>query len=187
VDATKTTFDNLAEKYAGMVAERKDLILKEIDNIELDEFKIPTGLPIPFRDELIILPIMRGETKTSSGIIIPAGSAANEANARKMGIICRIGPMVTLPVKLGMKVYFDPTARYFQINAVDFNVYLLMLQHHILAAVTPDSYPVPEYYTKEQERMIERKEGYQNMLNDNAKIIGEESDGHFEIKQGKVL
>jgi co-chaperonin GroES (HSP10) len=178
---------NLEEKNAAMVAERKDLLLKEIDNLELDNFNIPSGLPIPFRDELIILPVMQGETKTSSGIIIPSGSVTNPANTRKMGIVCRIGPMVTLPVKLGMKVYFDPTGRYFQLNAVDFNVYLLMLQHHILAAVTPDSYPVPEYYTREQERMIDRKEGYQNMIDDNARKLGEESDGHIEIQQGKVL
>jgi len=178
---------NLEEKNAAIVAERKDSLLKEIDGLKLDNFNIPTGLPIPFRDEVIVLPVMRTEKVTSSGIIIPGGSAANPANARQMGIICRIGPLVTLPVKLGMKVYFDPTGRYFQINGNDMNVYLLMLQHHIFAAVTPDSYPVPEYYTKEQERMIERKEGYQNLLDSNAKQMGEESDGHVEIKNGTYI
>lgn len=173
---------SLEEKMKKEVAARKEAILKEIHELELDNFQVPEGLPIPYRDALVVLPIQQNETKRASGIIIPAGHIGDPANSKKMGIVCRIGPDVTLPVTIGSKVYFDSSARYFNINGNDTNVYLLMYQHHIFAAVTPGSYPVPSYYTREQERMIERREGLARVAQDEANKIGEESDGKIIIK-----
>jgi len=147
-----------------MKKDKLPTVLEEIDSLELSDFQPPKGLIIPFRDEVIILPIMQNETKRASGIVLLANG--NTANDRKIGIVARLGPSVSLPIKIGMKIAFEPRGNYFRFNGTDGNEYLLMLQHHIYGAVTPETYIVPEFKDKIEKRNDARKEGIANKLKD---------------------
>lgn len=164
------------EKLDKHRAEQQEAILKELAELPLEEnFVPPLGLGIPLGDEVILLPIMQNETKRASGIIMP--STGNVANDRKMGIVARIGPLVVKPIKIGMKVIFENRGNHFRIDGTDGNEYLMILQHNIFCAATPQTYIVPEFKTKLQLRDDERKEGFERVRKDEQdklnKPIGE--------------
>lgn len=152
-------------------AKRKEEVLRELANLPIhNEWIAPRGLPIPMRDELIILPLKQNETKTASGIIMPLNGDAS--NDRKLAVIARIGPLVTLPVRIGMKVWFDPAGRYFRfVNTDDGNEYLLMIQHLIHGAATPETYCVPEFKDKIEKRNDSRREGMARVEADEKRIF----------------
>lgn len=142
--------------------EKVPTVLEEIEALELEDgFNPIAGLPIPFRDMVMILPVIQGDKKTASGIILPGNSDA--ANDRKIGIVTRMGPDVNIPIKIGMKVFFESKGNYYYINGSDGNMYLFMHQHMIYGACTPTSYFVPAWKDKDQKRRESRIEGLKNV------------------------
>jgi co-chaperonin GroES (HSP10) len=161
--------------------EKTPTVLEEINALELDEGFTPImGLPIPFRDMVVVLPVMQGDKKTASGIILPGNSDA--ANDRKIGIVVRYGPGINLndtPIRIGMKVFFESKGNYYMINGTDGNVYLFMHQHMIYGAVTPDTYFIPNWKDKDQKRRESRIEGLKNVAKKEEAKLAEEG---VEIK-----
>lgn len=155
----------IQEQLKKEMKEREEKTLTEIANLPLEEGFVPVeGLPIPFRNEVLLLPIMQGEKKTASGIIMPAFT--DKANDKKLAIVAAIGPNVTLPIRVGLRVLFDNRGNYFRINAQDGNEYLMTIENFIYAAATPETYIVPEFRSKLEKRNDARKEGFDNKMKD---------------------
>lgn len=153
------------EQFKKLKAEREEAVLKEIMELPLEDgFIPPIGLPIPLSDEIILLPVMQNETTRASGIILP--SAGDVSNDRKTGIIARIGPLVQKNLRIGMKVLFESRGNHFRFDATDGNEYLMVLQHNVYCAATPQTYVVPEFKTKLQKRDEERRKGFETVKND---------------------
>jgi len=148
------------EQFEQFKADRKEAILKEIFELPLEEgFTPPMSLPIPASDEVLILPVMQNETKRASGIILVSNGTV--ANDRKMGIVARVGHLVSKPLRIGQRVIFENKANHFRIDGSDGNEYLMILQHNIYAICTPQTYVVPEFKTKIMKRNEDRAKGLQ--------------------------
>lgn len=153
---------------------REQEILAAIESLPTDDtFKLCPGLPIPFRDAVLILPWIQNEQKTAAGIIIPG--FGDSANDRQIGFVAAIGPKVDLPIKIGMKVYFERKANHYAINGKDGNVYLMMIQHYVYCAWTPDSYYIPEWKTREEKRNDARREGLENVSKAETEALNDEN------------
>lgn len=154
--------------------EKTPTVYDEIEALQTMEGFVPAkGLPIPFRDMVIILPIMQGDKKTASGIILPGNSDA--ANDRKRGVVARFGPDVTIPIKIGMEVFFESKGNYYLINGIDGNVYLFMHQHLIYGACTPDTYFIPSWKSREEKRNDSRREGLANVSKAETEALNDEN------------
>lgn len=172
---------NYADEFNKSTLERKEAILKEIAELSIEEsFKAPDSLPIPLRDEIMILPVMQDENKTAEGLYVPEGSAENP-DSNKLGIVARLGSEVTLPIRIGMKIWFSPNKNYFQIMGKDGNVYLLMIQHNIHCIATPESYPIPTFRTNLEIRNDERREGLKRTNDDAQKLANMSKEEKEEL------
>lgn len=161
----KTQELTYTEQFEKLKADRKEEILKEIFELPLEEGFIPAiGLPVPLADEVLILPVMQNEKTRASGIVLL--STESVANDKKIGIVARVGHEVRKPIKLGMRILFENKANHFRIDASDGNEYLMILQHNIYCACTPQNYVVPEFKTKLQKRDEERKTGFEAVKKD---------------------
>jgi co-chaperonin GroES (HSP10) len=176
-EKTKTTY---TEQFEQMKADRKEAILKEIEELPLEkDFEPPIGLPVPLLDALFVLPVMQSDTVRASGIkLLSNGDVAND---RKMGIVARIGANVDLPIKIGSRVLFENRANHFRIDAADGNEYLLILKHNIFAICTPQTYVVPEFKTKIMKRNEERAEGLKRTGDDAQKVANMSGEEKKEL------
>jgi co-chaperonin GroES (HSP10) len=117
--------------------EWREARLKELQNLPIDEsFSIPAGLIIPFGDNILLKEVMQGEIKSKSGIITKV--PASKTIGASVGLVMGIGEEVTIPVHLGMKVYYEPTTMLRVYHNGD--EYIQMSQHLIFGAVPPETY-----------------------------------------------
>ncbi len=168
------------QKLEKLKLERQEAILKELSELEPEkDFVPPDGLPIPLADEIILLPVMQNENVRASGIkLLSQGDVSND---RKTGIIARIGATVSKPVFIGMKVLFESRGNHFRFDATDGNEYLMVLQHNVYCAATPQTYVVPEFKTKIMKRNEERAEGLKRTGDDANKIAEMSKDEKTEL------
>lgn len=154
----KETFTQKIERER---AERKEEILKEISNLEPEENWTPIkGLPIPFRSSILLLPVVQKDRKTASGLFLRGNG---DKDTDMTGIVARIGSEVQLPVFLGQKVLYDRQQNYFQTLGSDGNTYIVVNEHNIYCAVTPETYIVPAFKGRMEKRNDSRKEGFANV------------------------
>lgn len=154
--------ETFVQKLERERIERKEEILKEIYAIESeDEWTPPLGLPIPFKNQILLLPAVQKDRKTPSGIFL-RGNGDKEGDT-KIGIIARLGADVSLPIKISQRVLFDAYQNYFQILHSDGNTYLVVNEHNIYCAVTPETYIVPAFKGRMEKRNDSRREGLENV------------------------
>jgi len=157
--------------------------LLNLKNLPIEpNFKIPEGLYIPFLDNVLIREVKQGEMKTKTGI-----SGASQTIGASIGVIYAIGEGVTLPVSLGMRVYYEPTTKLRVI--FEGEEFIQIGQYYVFGAVPPDNYlETKGALTVNEKRRESRKSGLANAnKRDDENILIENDKDAMKKKGSKIF
>lgn len=101
-----------SEKLLSAKEERNAALISAIETIEVEDFEIPDGFPIPLRTYIWALPVSNKDSyKTKGGLILP-NTVAKNSILPHTAIVISVGPDCPEYLRQGMKILYNPHATY---------------------------------------------------------------------------